>query len=156
MLRSEICGEINMKCNLSGTPNLKLGLNDKVFFEVSGRTTRSRTIEMDDLKFHQCVDINKFGNERVIEFIPPDGEFELANYRLNTQVKIKFKIYYKNKLKPLIWVEVVIESNSTTKVEYRVKAKSNYRVKSIAHNVEIMIPVPNDLRNPLFKVNYLF
>jgi AP-1 complex subunit mu len=96
MLRSEICGQINMKCNLSGMPNLKLGLNDKVFFEVSGRTTKSRTIEMDDLKFHQCVDINKFGNERVIEFIPPDGSFELANYRLNTQVllKIIFFIFF--------------------------------------------------------------
>ena len=46
-----------------------------------------------------------------------------------------------------------METNTTTKVEYRVKAKSNYRVKSIAHNVEIMIPVPNDLRNPVFKVN---
>ena len=45
-----------------------------------------------------------------------------------------------------------METNTTTKVEYRVKAKSNYRVKSIAHNVEIMIPVPNDLRNPVFKV----
>jgi len=38
-------------------------------------------------------------------------------------------------------------------MEYRVKAKSNYRVKSIAHDVEILIPVPNDLRNPIFKVS---
>lgn len=89
MLRSEISGQINMKCNLSGMPNLKLGLNDKIFFEVSGRTTKSRTIEMDDLKFHGCVDIDKFNSERVIEFVPPDGAFELANYRLNTQVRKK-------------------------------------------------------------------
>ncbi len=41
---------------------------------------------MDDLKFHQCVDMNKFQNERVIEFTPPDGSFELMTYRLNTQV----------------------------------------------------------------------
>lgn len=137
-----------MKCELSGMPHLKLGLNDKVFFEVSGRTTRGRTIEMDDLKFHQCVDMNKFGTDRTIEFIPPDGSFELMSYRLNTQ------------LKPLIWVEVGIESQSNTKIEYNVKAKSNYRSKSIAHNVEILIPVPNDLKNPVFKtlvgnVNYL-
>lgn len=139
MLRSEIIGQINMRCCLTGMPNLKLGLNDKVFFEVSGRTTRNRTVEMDDLKFHQCVDMNKFGSERVIEFIPPDGNFELVNYRLNTQ------------LKPLIWVEVNIDYSSTTKIEYKVKAKSNYRVKSIAHNVEIHIPVPNDLKNPVSK-----
>jgi AP-1 complex subunit mu len=41
---------------------------------------------MDDLKFHQCVDMNKFESERAIEFVPPDGDFELMNYRFNTQV----------------------------------------------------------------------
>ena len=148
MIRSEIIGLINMKTELSGMPNLKLGLNDKVFFEVSGRSTKSRTIEMDHLQFHNCVDMNKFGTERTIEFIPPDGSFELMSYRLNTQ------------LKPLIMVEVNIESQSSTKIEYNIKAKSNYRSRSIAHNVEILIPVPNDLKNPVFKttvgnVNYL-
>ena len=140
MLRSEIVGHVNMKVELSGMPHLKLGLNDKIFFDVSGRTTKSRTIEMDHLKFHQCVDMNKFGNERTIEFVPPDGSFELMSYRLNTQ------------LKPLIMVEVNIENQSTTKIEYNIKAKSNYRAKSIAHNVEILVPVPNDLKNPVFKV----
>jgi AP-1 complex subunit mu len=37
MLRSEIVGQINMKALLSGMPLLKLGLNDKIFYEVSGR-----------------------------------------------------------------------------------------------------------------------
>ena len=35
------------------------------------------------ITFHNCVDINKFEAERVIEFIPPDGFFTLMNYRLN-------------------------------------------------------------------------
>jgi len=47
-----------------------------------------------------------------------------------------------------------MDYSSTTKIEYKVKAKSNYRIKSIAHNVEIMIPVPSDLKNPVFKVIY--
>ena len=29
--------------------------------------------------------------------------------------------------------------------------KSNYRNKSIVYNVKIAIPVPNDLKNPIFK-----
>jgi len=41
---------------------------------------------MDDLKFHHCVDLNKFESDRAIEFTPPDGEFELMNYRLNMEV----------------------------------------------------------------------
>lgn len=42
---------------------------------------------MDDLKFHQYKEPNKFVSERIIEFVPPDGEFELKQYRLNAQVK---------------------------------------------------------------------
>ncbi len=139
MLRSEVIGQINMKALLSGMPVLKLGLNDKIFYQVSGRTTSSKTIEMDDLKFHNCVNMNKFEAERIIEFTPPDGNFILLNYRLNLQ------------LKPLIWVEVTTTQVTNTKMEYKVKAKSNYKSKSTAKNVCIFIPVPNDLNNPLFK-----
>jgi len=128
-----------MRCFLTGMPNLKLGLNDKVFFELTGRQTRSRTVEMDDLKFHQCVELNKFESERIIEFVPPDGEFDLMSYRLNTQ------------LKPLIWVEVQREQQTKTKMEFSIKAKTNFRNKSIANNVDILIPVPNDLQNPQFR-----
>ena len=55
VLRSEILGAIKMKCYLSGMPELRLGLNDKVMFETTGRTTRGKAIEMEDVKFHQCV-----------------------------------------------------------------------------------------------------
>jgi hypothetical protein len=37
VLRSEILGAVKMKCYLSGMPELRLGLNDKVLFESSGR-----------------------------------------------------------------------------------------------------------------------
>jgi AP-1 complex subunit mu len=40
MLRSEIMGFVNMKSCLSGMPVLKLGLNDKLFFELTGRSIK--------------------------------------------------------------------------------------------------------------------
>lgn len=88
VLRSSLLGTIKMKSFLSGMPNVTLGLNDKVLFESKGKNshTVNKTIEMDDLKFHQCVNINKFESERAIEFVPPDGEFELMSYRLDMQV----------------------------------------------------------------------
>ena len=86
VLRSEILGAIKMKCYLSGMPELRLGLNDKVMFESTGRTSRGKSIEMEDVKFHQCVRLSRFENDRTISFIPPDGEFELMSYRLNSQV----------------------------------------------------------------------
>jgi len=52
VLRSEIIGTVKMKSFLSGMPELKLGLNDKVLFEMTGRTTRGKLIEMEDIKFH--------------------------------------------------------------------------------------------------------
>ena len=112
VLRSEIIGKVQMKSFLSGMPELKLGLNDKVLFEMTGRTSRGKLIEMEDIKFHQCVRLNKFESERNISFIPPDGEFELMSYRLDTHVK------------PLIWVECIVENFTRSKIEYLVKAKT--------------------------------
>ena len=139
MIRSDIIGQITMKSSLSGMPLLKLGLNDKSYFELSGKKPADKMVDMDDFKFHNCVNINKFESERVIEFIPPDGFFTLMNYRLNL------------KIKPLIWVEVNRKEITSTKMKFLVKAKNNCKGDSIANNVAIHIPVPNDLQNPLFK-----
>lgn len=91
-----------MKVFLTGMPELRLGLNDKILFESQGRTgvvverdgridicllgNKTKAVELEDVKFHQCVRLSRFENDRTISFIPPDGEFELMSYRLNTHV----------------------------------------------------------------------
>merc|ERR1719340_594409 len=127
-----------MKSYLSGMPELKLGLNDKLLFEA-GRPGKCKAVELEDIKFHQCVRLARFENDRTISFIPPDGEFELMSYRLNTHVK------------PLIWIESVIEKHAHSRIEYMVKAKSQFKRRSTANNVEIIIPVPQDADSPKFK-----
>jgi AP-1 complex subunit mu len=161
VVRSEILGAVKMKCYLSGMPELRLGLNDKVMFESTGRSqsfrfrfdssslyhlicsdssaSRGKAIEMEDVKFHQCVRLARFENDRTISFIPPDGEFELMSYRLSTPVK------------PLIWVEAAIESHKG-RVEYMVKVKAQFKRRSSANNVEIYVPVPDDADSPKFRV----
>ena len=142
VLHSEIVGAIQMKSFLSGMPELKLGLNDKLMFEATGRsTTKIKAVEIEDIKFHQCVRLARFENDRTISFIPPDGEFELMTYRLNTHVK------------PLIWVETIIEPYKNSRIEYMVKTKSQFKSRSIANNVEIIIPVPRDVDSPSFKAS---
>lgn len=138
VLRSEIVGCIKMRVYLSGMPELRLGLNDKVLFESTGRG-KSKSVELEDVKFHQCVRLSRFDNDRTISFIPPDGEFELMSYRLNTHIK------------PLIWIESVIERHAHSRVEYMVKAKSQFKRRSTANNVEILIHVPSDADSPKFK-----
>ena len=140
VLHCDILGSIVMKSFLSGMPELKLGLNDKLMFEATGRSnTRVKSVELEDIKFHQCVRLARFENDRTISFIPPDGDFELMSYRLNTQVK------------PLVWVEAVIEPHGKSRIEYSVKAKTQFKSRSIANNVDIIIPVPHDVDTPSFK-----
>ena len=64
---------------------LHLGLNDKILFESTGRS-KKKSVELDDVKFHQCVRLSRFDNDRTISFIPPDGEFELMSYRLQVSL----------------------------------------------------------------------
>jgi AP-1 complex subunit mu len=141
VLRSEILGSLKMKSFLSGMPELKLGLNDKVLMDNSGRAdpTKGKSVDLEDIRFHQCVRLSRFENDRTISFIPPDGEFDLMVYRLNTQVR------------PLLWIEAHVEPHSHSRVEYMIKAKSNFKRRSTANNVEIVIPVPTDADSPAFK-----
>ncbi|KAJ3397333.1 AP-1 complex subunit mu-1 [Lobulomyces angularis] len=139
VLRSEILGAIKMKCYLTGMPEVRLGLNDKILFENTGRGAKGKAVEMEDMKFHQCVRLARFESDRTISFIPPDGEFELMSYRLNTAVK------------PLIWCETIIENHSGTRIEIMVKAKGQFKRRSTANNVEIIVPVPDDADTPKFK-----
>lgn len=83
-----------MKSYLSGMPECKFGINDKIVMEAKGKGVASSTsdsdqarsgkpvVVIDDCQFHQCVKLSKFETEHSISFIPPDGEFELMRLGL--------------------------------------------------------------------------
>lgn len=153
VLRSEIIGQVKIRSRLSGMPDLKLGINDKGIFSKfsEGNDNQSAAIpegkkranvELEDLKFHQCVRLSKFENEKIITFIPPDGNFELMSYRLTTPIK------------PLIWCDVNVQVHSQSRIEIHCRAKAQIKKKSIANNVEILIPVPDDADTPTFKYSH--
>lgn len=164
ILRSEIVGTMKVRCYLSGMPELRLGLNDRVQFQSRGRGIAKsitkvtlldlqgqKAIEMEDVTFHQCVRLSKFETDRTISFVPPDGEFELMSYRLNTNVSpVSLLLIFK--VKPIIWVEAIVESHKGSRVEYMVKAKSQFKERSTAVNVNIFVPVPPDADTPKFRV----
>ena len=143
VLDSEIVGTIEMKVCLSGMPELKLGLNDKVRFDMGDHklepSKAGGNIDLEDVHFHQCVRLVTFDNDKTISFIPPDGNFDLMSYRLHTQVR------------PLIWVEVSTTRKSSS-IDYFVKAKSNFKAHSTATDVEIFVPLPADVDTPQFNV----
>eukprot|EP01127_Copromyxa_protea_P000446 TRINITY_DN10364_c0_g1_i1.p1 TRINITY_DN10364_c0_g1~~TRINITY_DN10364_c0_g1_i1.p1 ORF type:complete len:431 (-),score=89.79 TRINITY_DN10364_c0_g1_i1:71-1234(-) len=142
ILRSEIDGSVQVNSLLSGMPELRLGLNDRLqFSDVGGRgqPRGMKTIEMEDVKFHKCVSLSRFESDRVISFVPPDGEFELLSYRLTTNIK------------PLFWIEAIVESHAHSRIEYLIKAKSQFKLRSVANDVKIIIPVPPDADSPKFR-----
>jgi AP-2 complex subunit mu-1 len=89
-IRAEVVGKVKMKTQLSGMPECKFGLNDKLIMEKEGgaaaqaANSKAAGVEIDDCTFHRCVRLSKFDTERTITFIPPDGEFDLMSYRVNT------------------------------------------------------------------------
>jgi len=141
VLNSEIIGQVLVKCYLSGMPELRLGLNDRVQLSGTGNRTGNKAIEMEDVKFHQCVSLARFEAEGIISFVPPDGDFELLSYRLTTNIK------------PLFWIEAIVDSHAHSRIEYLVKARSQYKPRSVANNVQIIIPVPADADSPKFRAS---
>ena len=139
VIKCEVIGNIMMKSQLSGMPELKLGLNDKAMYEIQGKAANKRAIDMNDLRFHQCVRLNKFENERMITFVPPDGEFELVSYRIESV------------LKPLFVLEVILNTLTHSRVDLTVKIQSNFKEKCLANNINIFVPVPTDIQSPVFK-----
>eukprot|EP00917_Polyrhabdina_sp_WS-2016_P028888 GHVP01061547.1.p1 GENE.GHVP01061547.1~~GHVP01061547.1.p1 ORF type:complete len:412 (-),score=54.23 GHVP01061547.1:712-1947(-) len=142
VLWSEINGTLRMKSFLSGMPDLKLGLNDRLMADRSqSPQNKTRSVDLEDTKFHQCVRLSRFESDRTISFIPPDGEFDLMTYRLQPLVR------------PLIWVETSVDTSKPTRVDYVVKVKAQFKSRSVANSVEIHIPVPDDAVKPVTKTS---
>ncbi|KJE90285.1 adaptor protein complex AP-2 [Capsaspora owczarzaki ATCC 30864] len=135
-LSAHVSGSIMIKCYLSGMPECKFGLNDKILLEKDGRSqTRARKggagIAIDDCTFHQCVKLGKFEADRSISFIPPDGEFELMKYRTTDNIALPFKVI------PLV-------KESGNRIEIKVVVKAQFKATLFATNVEVRIPTPRN------------
>lgn len=122
-----------MKALVSGMPECKFGLNDKLNMDGEYRSSRNRkkpsTVEIDDYTFHRCVRLGNFGAERTITFIPPDGEFQLMRYRVKEAIVLPFRL------------APTIQQESRTKVAIHLKVDSNFESRLFANNVVIKIPV---------------
>jgi AP-1 complex subunit mu len=142
VLNSEILGEVKIKSHLSGMPDLRLGLNDKGIFN---NESNNKNIDLEDIKFHQCVRLSKFENEKIITFIPPDGEFTLMSYRLSSNQFL---------VKPLILVNCKTKVHKHSRIEILCSVKAQIKKRSVANNVEIVIPLPDDADTPKFTPEY--
>ncbi|KAH9572495.1 hypothetical protein CY35_02G153900 [Sphagnum magellanicum] len=144
-LQCDVTGKILMKCFLSGMPDLKLGLNDKIGLEkeaeAKARPSRSgKTIELDDVTFHQCVNLTRFNTEKTVSFVPPDGEFELMKYRITDGINLPFRVLPS------------IKELGRTRMEVNVKVKSVFGARMFALGVVVKVPVPKHTAKANFQV----
>ncbi|KAI9844334.1 MAG: hypothetical protein M1837_005638 [Sclerophora amabilis] len=143
VLRADVNGQIVMRAYLTGTPECKFGLNDRLLLDGDSLTSPSGnragtkatraaagSVTLEDCQFHQCVKLGKFDADRIISFIPPDGEFELMRYRATENVNLPFKVH------------AIVNEVGKTKVEYSIAIKANYGSKLFATNVIVRVPTP--------------
>ncbi|KAI9700272.1 MAG: hypothetical protein M1836_002286 [Candelina mexicana] len=143
VLRADVNGQIVMRAYLSGTPECKFGLNDRLLLDgdnlshpagnkAGTKATRAAagSVTLEDCQFHQCVKLGKFDTDRIISFVPPDGEFELMRYRATENVNLPFKVH------------AIVNEIGRSKVEYSIAIKANYGSKLYATNVIIRVPTP--------------
>ncbi|KAJ2900257.1 clathrin associated protein complex medium subunit [Coemansia aciculifera] len=161
VLRADVQGQIVMRSFLSGMPECKFGLNDKLVLDRDTNNTGAvqqsssslgrrmggmsgvgdgESVEIADCQFHQCVRLGRFDTDRTISFIPPDGEFELMRYRTTENVNLPFKIL------------PVVREVGRLRVEYEVLIKSNFNSKLAATNMAVTIPTPPNATKCRIKV----
>lgn len=74
LITAAVDGAVQVNCKLSGTPDLTLSFQN------------SRIL--DDVSLHPCVRYMRWEQNRVMSFVPPDGQFTLFSYRVNTGVDL--------------------------------------------------------------------
>ncbi|CAG6017375.1 unnamed protein product [Menidia menidia] len=81
---AEIQGVIEACVRLTGMPDLTLSfMNPRL---------------LDDVSFHPCVRFKRWEAERVLSFIPPDGNFTLMSYHVSSQNLVAIPVYVKQNI----------------------------------------------------------
>mmetsp|Transcript_16741 Transcript_16741/g.38276 ORF Transcript_16741/g.38276 Transcript_16741/m.38276 type:complete len:504 (-) Transcript_16741:430-1941(-) len=159
VVQSDVSGRIQCDCRLSGIPDLLLSFKDPKL--------------IDDCSFHPCVRYGRFEREKIVSFVPPDGNFELMRYSISADRKANFS-------PPLEchsqWNIFKPQSNNngdgtttTTEVEYSARfmvtvrirslsslvksASRNTKVRMEAEDVAVTIPFPKAVRSASFQVS---
>lgn len=171
VLSNVIRGAFKCCSYLTGMPELRLGLNDRVRFDkalgVSGNygagaeaaaggadlqstgifnnkadTESTELIDLEDVKMHQCVRLHRFETERSITFIPPDQKFDLLSYRISSATT-----------KPLISCSIkeIADRGSTT---YMLKLETGFPNHLSAKLITVLVPVPLDADTPSFRPSH--
>ena len=127
-----IDGSIQMKSYLTGSPQLHLALNDQLVISGGGKAGYGM-IELDNVNFHECVNLEKFENERMLVLEPPHGEFVLMNFHIGSmrhEGQIPFRVI------------PMLTALSEYKQELRLQVRAEFPDKFHGANVKVTFTIP--------------
>ncbi|KAM9325775.1 AP-3 complex subunit mu-1 isoform 2-T2 [Gastrophryne carolinensis] len=121
---AEIQGVVEACVKLSGMPDLTLSfMNPRL---------------LDDVSFHPCVRYKRWESERVLSFIPPDGNFRLMSYRVSAQNLVAIPVYVKHNI-------VFQENTSSGRFDLTVGPKQS--MGKTVESVVLMVHMPKVVLN---------
>jgi len=120
---AEIHGYIDCSVKLTGMPDLTMNfVNPRLF---------------DDTSFHPCVRFKRWESEKILSFVPPDGNFRLLSYHIGSGSVVAIPVYIKHNLQ---W-----QGTSAGKLDITVGPK-----QTMGRNVEqvkVEVPMPKIVLN---------
>jgi len=120
---AEIHGYIECAVKLTGMPDLTMSfVNPRLF---------------DDVSFHPCVRFKRWESDRILSFVPPDGNFRLCSYNIGNSSLVAIPVYVRHTLS---W-----QGGTAGKLDITIGPK-----QTMGRNVEqvkVEIPMPKSVLN---------
>ncbi|CEP60841.1 Apm2p LALA0_S02e00848g [Lachancea lanzarotensis] len=143
--KSFIQGKIKCRSYLSGMPKVKLCLN---------KMLKNKELFLASTKFHQCVALETLSSQDIIDFIPPDGEFQLCEYKLKRHINDA----------PVIKVTEfkITKRDEKKRVQLKVTIEPHFKAQNAAKFLKVHVPIQTlfqeysiDLaKSPRFKCDF--
>lgn len=139
LLRADVEGVIKMKSFILGNPEIKLGLNEDLVVRDSGSTLAPRfgSVRLDDVLFHSSVRTDEWDLDRTLALAPPDGEFNLMQYRMDAtaggqgaDLAMPFRVF------------TFVDMPDPTLLDITVKVRAEYPTNVGTSHLEIRCPIP--------------
>ncbi|TYH06830.1 hypothetical protein ES288_A08G184800v1 [Gossypium darwinii] len=107
------------------------------FPDIRFRAYYGKTIKLDNVTFHQYVNLTRFKSEKTVSFVPPDGYFELMKFVILPTIKelgqtlMQVKSVFGVKMFALVVIRIPVPKQTVKQV-------------SKSHQVEQTIMLPID------------
>lgn len=135
---SYINGSIVLKSFMTGSPEMRLGLNEEASIaslgvrgHVSSSSSESRpAMPVDDINFHECVRWEEGCKVPHFTFFAPDGEFTLLTYRISSRFR------------PPITLQPFLEPQGPNGLDYVLRVRAEFPHEKTATNVTLNFALP--------------